>query len=107
MKMTIPLFSLIILIFCSGFSQAQWVQTNGPYGGEILTLAINGNSVFAGTWNGVFLSTDSGSSWTSVNNGLTDLEIELLYVDGNTIYVGTNDDYFVQQIMVHIGRQLD
>ena len=49
-----------------------WVQTNGPYGGEILTIyAAPKGVLFAGTEGaGAFRSTDRGNSWTSVNTGL-------------------------------------
>ncbi|MCG9129199.1 sigma-70 family RNA polymerase sigma factor [Candidatus Poribacteria bacterium] len=53
-------------------SKKQWVQTNGPYGGEIRTLfATSKGTLFAGTDGaGVFRSTDGGESWTPVNTGL-------------------------------------
>ena len=49
-----------------------WVQTNGPYGGEILTIyAAPKGVLFVGTEGaGVFRSTDRGNSWTPVNTGL-------------------------------------
>jgi photosystem II stability/assembly factor-like uncharacterized protein len=42
---------------------AQWVQTNGPYGGYQLPLAANGSNIFAGRYR----STNNGVSWTSMN----------------------------------------
>ncbi|MDP2365876.1 MAG: hypothetical protein Q8M94_19165, partial [Ignavibacteria bacterium] len=55
-------FKLIIVLFLLSHSmQAQWFQTNGPYGGEIYSLAVIGSNTFAGTYgSGVFLSTDNG-----------------------------------------------
>ena len=60
------------------------------------SLAITGNhTLFAGTMgNGVYRSLDGGSSWTEVNNGLSDLTVEVLcvspnYVKDQTIFVGT------------------
>ena len=29
--------------------KAQWLQTNGPYGGYVLSLATDGSNIFAGT----------------------------------------------------------
>lgn len=54
--------------------EADWVQTNGPYGGEINTLYATPEGVlFAGTGGaGIFRSTDLGNSWTPTNTGLPD-----------------------------------
>ena len=53
-------------------NESGWVQTNGPYGGEILTFyAAPKGVLFAGTEGaGIFRSTDGGNSWTPVNTGL-------------------------------------
>jgi hypothetical protein len=80
------LFSLLLV---TQICFAQWVQTNGPYGGFVLSLAISENNIFTGTWDGIFLSTDNGSSWNAVNNGLTDLYVRALAISGNNIFAGT------------------
>ena len=48
-------------LFTFGFnSNAQWLQTNDPYGGNVRTIISNGNNIFAGTTGGgVFLSTNN------------------------------------------------
>ncbi len=66
--------SILVLFFLSlmhaGVAHAQWVQTNGPYGGMINSFAVSGTNLFAGTGGGgVFLSTNNGTSWTAT--GLT------------------------------------
>ena len=50
-------------------NRSDWVQTNGPYGGDILTIyAAPKGVLFAGTeGGGIFRSTDRGNSWTPVN----------------------------------------
>ena len=59
-------FTLTMSIFCLMFTEAnaQWVQTNGPYGGNVLCLAAtkvtNRTNIFAGTDGGVYLSTVDG-----------------------------------------------
>lgn len=55
-------------------NEDDWVQTNGPYGGEINTLYATPEGVlFAGTGGaGIFRSTDLGNSWTPANTGLPD-----------------------------------
>ena len=52
-----------------------------PYGGHIKSFAVSGTNIFAGTvGGGVFLSTDNGTSWTQVNNGLTNTDMSSLAV---------------------------
>ena len=46
----------ITFILLSPCASAQWVQTNGPYGGEIACLAVSGTNIFAGNLSGVFRS---------------------------------------------------
>ena len=74
-----PIVWIAAVVLCIGLvSQVRadvnggWVQTNGPYGGEILTIyAAPKGVLFVGTEGaGVFRSTDRGNSWTSVNTGL-------------------------------------
>jgi ligand-binding sensor domain-containing protein len=59
-------------------------------------FAINETSVFAGTsGGGVFLSTDNGTSWVQVNNGLTNTWVFALAVSETAVFVGTYDGVFV------------
>ena len=71
--------------------------SNGPEGGSILALAINPQTpaiIYAGTdVGGVFKSTDSGTSWSAINNGLTNPYVWALAIDPQTpaiIYAGTD-----------------
>jgi photosystem II stability/assembly factor-like uncharacterized protein len=61
--------ALAIVLICPCVS-AQWVQTNMPYGGSVGCLAVSGTNLFAGTYDdGIYLSTDNGTSWTATNAG--------------------------------------
>lgn len=64
-----------------------WLQTNGPYGGQISAFLIRGTNLFAGTSNGLFLSTNSGTSWTET--GLIHTYIRSLAMNGANILAGT------------------
>jgi len=48
--------SILVLFLLSvmhaGVAHAQWVQTNGPYGSMINSLAVSGTNLFAGTYGG-------------------------------------------------------
>jgi hypothetical protein len=90
---TLILFFLLLINTQSVYS--QWVQTNGPYGGFVNCIAVSGTNIFAGTtYNGVYLSTDNGTNWTQVNDGLTTLEINALAVSGSNIFAGTGSGIF-------------
>lgn len=61
-----------------------------------LTVSSDGNTILIGTddWEsqGLFYSTDGGTSWTEINSTDTDLpddDINCVYIDGNTWYIGT------------------
>ena len=82
-------------------NENDWVQTNGPYGGEINTLYVTPEGVlFAGTGGaGIFRSTDLGNSWTPANIGLPDfsgdgLSASAIAQKRNMLYVGTTDGLY-------------
>jgi len=55
-----------------------------------LTFAVDSNNVvYAGTFNGLYFSTDNGISWTE-NNFFTNIAVPSIVVDtNNNIYCGT------------------
>jgi len=91
MTMWIILLALLVgLTSINSHSQNSWQQTNGPEGGSIRAFAVSGTNLFAGThYNGVFLSTNNGTSWTAVNSGLTSADVYALAVSGTNIFAGT------------------
>jgi hypothetical protein len=56
---------------------------------------VAGSNIFAGTYNGIFLSTNNGANWTQVNNGLTDTTIVSFAVSGTNIFAGTNNGVYL------------
>ena len=93
--MKIRLLSTVILgilFICVTQTKAQWVQTNGISRENIDSFAISGTNLFAGTMgDGVFLSTNNGTSWTAVNTGLTDTLVTSLAVSGTNLFAGTDN----------------
>jgi ligand-binding sensor domain-containing protein len=74
----------------------QWVQTNGPYGKQVYSLAVSGTNLFAGTFgDGVFLSTNNGTSWAAVNTGLTNSYVYVLAVSGTNLFAGAYQRVFL------------
>ena len=91
------IYALVLLIFTINLANAQWQHTNGPYGGMINCLAVNGNSTFAGTHYGVYLSLDNGNSWAAANTGMpSNTTVEAIAISGSNIFAGTsgNGIYF-------------
>src|SRR5581483_2901077 len=86
-----------LVVFCATVGVvplfAQWVQTNGPFaGGDVRCFAVSGTNLFAGNFGGgVFLSTNNGTSWASVNTDLTDTVVYALAVSGTNLFAGTRD----------------
>jgi hypothetical protein len=87
-------WTLILPCFLLFENQAysQWVQTKGPYGREVTSLAVNGGTIFSGTNDdGVFLSTNNGTSWKAVDSGLTNTHVYSLAVNGSrNVFAGTD-----------------
>ncbi len=73
---------------------AQWIETNGPYGGDITCFAVDSTTIFAGTYSGgVFLSTNNGQSWTAAKAGLINTNTLALATDGTNLFAGTQGAY--------------
>jgi len=69
-------------------SQAQWIQTNGPFAMSITSFVASGSYLFAGTESdGVYLSTNNGASWSPVNTDLTTKWVTSLAVGGGGKYL--------------------
>jgi hypothetical protein len=105
-----PLLPLIYAAFLIAGAQAARAGTNvwtsnGPYLESVTALAIDPHTpstLYAGTGGaGVFRSTNSGSSWSAVNTGLTGpfgaaFPVTALAIDPHTpstLYAGTEYEY--------------
>jgi ligand-binding sensor domain-containing protein len=62
---------------------------------DVQALAISGTNLFAGSWSGVFLSTNNGTSWTEVNTGLTNTYVKALAISGTNLFAGTESGVFL------------
>jgi photosystem II stability/assembly factor-like uncharacterized protein len=98
MKLNISAGIIIgFLSICVNPTRAQWVQTNGPYSGEVHAFASSGTTLYAGTlWGaaagvggGVFCSTDNGAHWIPVGGEIMGHQIYSLAARGPVVYAGT------------------
>src|SRR5690349_14322147 len=91
MKTTRLFFLLFVCTtVCTSHALAQWVQTNGPWGGYVQCFAASGTKLFAGTGQGnIYLSTNNGSSWTGAVTGLSNIIVQALAVSGTNVFAGT------------------
>jgi hypothetical protein len=53
MKRLLSFFAAVGLLVAQS-PQAQWIQTNGPTGGNVRCFAVNGSNLFVGTRGGVW-----------------------------------------------------
>ncbi len=76
------------------FTLAGWVSI-GPEGGSVKVLAIDPiapTTLYAGTDGGIFKTTNAGTTWSSINAGLTNTLVRALAIHPTTpttIYAGT------------------
>ncbi len=81
---------LITFLFLShSATNAQWVQTNGPYGADVTSVLIHNSYKFAGTRNGLYRSVLESNVWQSDNETLKGFWVEALTADSKNIYAGT------------------
>ncbi|MDZ4746413.1 MAG: T9SS type A sorting domain-containing protein [bacterium] len=91
------LISLVMVIgtviSCANKVQAQWVSSNGPFGGAITALMPVGPLLYAGTQSGgVWLSSNNGVAWTKITSGVK--HITGFAVRGTTLFAATDKGVF-------------
>ena len=91
-------------IFRSADGGVSWTSISIPslpLFTRIETFEVIGTNLFAGTSQGVYLSTNNGTSWVAVNdgltvnNGLTSEEIQSLVASGVNLFAGSYNGIFV------------
>ena len=75
-------------VFYSTNNGINWIHTKMTIS-NVTSLAASGANLFAGTeGGGVLLTTNDGSSWAAVNEGLTNFYISSLAISGTNIFAG-------------------
>jgi photosystem II stability/assembly factor-like uncharacterized protein len=101
MKVPFYYFILSLLLSFQNLS-AQWVQTNGPLGGNISSITTDGTDIYIGGFvtyalsegPGVYRSNNFGNNWTCVNYGLPNTVITNLIAHNSYIFAGTYGGVF-------------
>lgn len=98
-NITLSIITLVTLFCYSSISHSGvdlWTSVS-PYGGVIQTVAVDpvtANTLYVGTaYNGIFKSTNGGTSWQNSSRGLESLDISVITIDPNNptiLYAGTN-----------------
>jgi len=88
-------FCFGLLVLFSHITKAQWVQTNGPYGGNVLTVAVNHTTLFAGTDRGLFRSIDTGRSWIATYHKPLSYDINFL-TDSDSVLFATCNGFLLR-----------
>jgi hypothetical protein len=79
---------LLTIILC-GQNYAQWEKTSFPDTVKVNTLVTKDSSIFAGTDGyGIFVSTNNGENWKSINEGLQSKIVHTIFINGKTLPAG-------------------
>jgi hypothetical protein len=83
------IFTLLIIHCSLIIANAQWVQmSNGMGNGYVFSFLSVGTNIFAGTDNGIYLSTNNGSIWSHITSNI--YSVKSLAVSGDNIFAGSN-----------------
>jgi photosystem II stability/assembly factor-like uncharacterized protein len=72
----------------------RWT-TNGPYGGNVTTLAVDPQTptnLYAAGFSGIYKSSDGGAHWAVASNGIADTTVAAIAIDPQTpatLYAGS------------------
>lgn len=71
---------------------SSWQEIDPPSIATTFAFGVQ-NKIFIGTYDGVHLSTDNGTSWTARNSSIENIHITVLKIDSNSgLYAGSLED---------------
>lgn len=75
---------------------SNWTQTNLSTTLNIYDLYITGNSLYASGDSGVYITTNTGTSWTKLSNGLPgNIIVYSFRMNGTNFYIGTDKGIYM------------
>jgi photosystem II stability/assembly factor-like uncharacterized protein len=91
----IVLICIVQLALCEQ-ALSQWVQTNGPTGGHVSSVATSNAYCVVGTLGGgVFLSTNSGERWNPVYIDWTSGDVTDVAILGETVFAAAGGSVYL------------
>lgn len=103
-------FFIFLLAFAIA-SNAQWQQTNGPYGGYINDIMVDGSNIYVVAGGSLYKSTNGGMKWNTIM--VDTMGIVKIVKDSNFLFIGTkkgvyksSDDGLRWNLSGNIGAQL-
>ncbi len=96
MKRILSLLSVVVwgTLLAAPGARGQWIQLKGPYGGDIDALASNGNFLFAGTFEGLFRSSDDGKTWEALTTLSISASVYSVIANGSEIFAGSDSSVY-------------
>jgi len=85
------LLIILIISLCTNFDNAQWQQTNGPFGCSTNCIVTNGSYTFTLTNTGIYFLQKNDTSWLTLpsNNDLTNINVNTLAMKDSNLYLGS------------------
>ncbi|MBI5402982.1 MAG: T9SS type A sorting domain-containing protein [Ignavibacteriae bacterium] len=86
--------ALLAFAFFTANCFSQWEQKSNGMGTNkiVWSMAASGNNIFAGTSNGIYLSTNNGDNWTISLNGQSG---NSMFINGSNFWLGTDHGVFL------------
>jgi photosystem II stability/assembly factor-like uncharacterized protein len=83
-------YSAFLILFSQNILFAQWIQTNGPGGGEVKAIVKDSLRIYAGLFNGgVHISYNNGLTWQRSNAGFQyPFQIQAMVIKDNYVFTG-------------------
>jgi len=89
-KLLLVSVSLFVVVLSSEIANAQWEScSEGLTTSTVGNLTVSGNYLFAGIWQGMYLSTDFGETWTKKLDLTYPNYIIAVASNGKNIFIGT------------------
>ncbi|MDP4235772.1 MAG: hypothetical protein Q8919_04920, partial [Bacteroidota bacterium] len=90
---------IAFLLTSLGSASAQWLPTNGPYGGPAGVIGSIDTAVLvsAGVGGHVYRSTNDGTSWTVIPS-LVGTQVSDFATSGSTIFAGANPKWLLKSM---------
>ena len=72
----------------------------GLSGNDVYYITVEGQDIYASTWgNGLLKSSDGGTTWSPLTNGIGTSYITSTFINGTDIFVCTDDGLYVSNIV--------